>query len=118
MAGSTTPEEPQPDDNNAPLQFVKLISADGHEFFLDKDVAKISKTMNLMLVGSFREAQDNVIRFPDMTGYILERVIQYLHYKAQYSHSTARIPEFVSALHTYSVTMTTADDEYWIWGGR
>jgi transcription elongation factor B subunit 1 len=95
MAGTTTAED---QDNTTSLQFVKLVSAEGHEFFLEKDVAKISKTMNLMLEGSFREAQDNVIRFPDMAAYILERVIQYLHYKAQYSHSTSRIPEFVRSV--------------------
>jgi hypothetical protein len=35
-----------------------------------------------------------VIRFPDIGGATLEKVIQYLHYKAKYSNSTTRIPEF------------------------
>jgi elongin-C len=79
------------------VQYVKLVSAEGHEFLLDRSIAiAYSKTMSLMLEGSFREAQDNVIRFPDMAGYILERLVKYLHYKAQYSNSTSRIPEFVS----------------------
>lgn len=78
------------------IQYVKLISAEGHEFFLDKEVAvSSSKTIRLMLEGSFREAQDNVIRLPDLAGYVLERVVKYLHYKAQYRDSSARIPEFV-----------------------
>lgn len=80
------------------VDYVKLISAEGHEFLLDRSIAIAhSKTIGLMLEGSFREAQDNVIRFPDMAGYILERLVKYLHYKAQYSNSTSRIPEFVSS---------------------
>lgn len=76
--------------------FVKLISAEGHEFFLDREIAiASSKTIRLMLEGSFREAQDNVIRFPDIAGYILERVVKYFHYKAQHSNSTSRLPQFV-----------------------
>mmetsp|Transcript_17939 Transcript_17939/g.34168 ORF Transcript_17939/g.34168 Transcript_17939/m.34168 type:complete len:103 (+) Transcript_17939:362-670(+) len=75
--------------------YVKLVSAEGHEFFMDREVAIMSsKTIRLMLEGSFREAQDNVIRFPDITSYTLERVVRYLHYKAQYSNVNARIPEF------------------------
>lgn len=75
--------------------FVKLISAEGHEFVMDRSVAvSSSKTIRLMLEGSFREAQDNIIRLPDISGYVLERVVKYLHYKAQYSHASSRIPEF------------------------
>lgn len=78
------------------ITYVKLISAEGHEFILDKEIAiASSKTIRLMLEGSFKEAQDNVIRFPDLAGYIMERVVKYLHYKEQYKNSTARIPEFV-----------------------
>lgn len=83
-------------NKEAEIQYVKLISADGHEFYLDKEVAvSSSKTIRLMLEGSFREAQDNVIRLPDLAGYVLERVVKYLHYRAQYRDSSARIPEFV-----------------------
>ena len=53
-----------------------------------------SETMKAMLEGDFREAQDNVIRFPDIQGPILEKVIQYLYYKEKNKHSTGKIPEF------------------------
>jgi hypothetical protein len=76
--------------------YVKLVSAEGHEFFLDREIAMASSsTIRTMLEGQFREAQDNIIRFPDIAGYILERVVRYLHYKAQYSDSSARIPDFM-----------------------
>jgi transcription elongation factor B subunit 1 len=75
--------------------YVKLVSAEGHEFFMDRAIAiASSKTIRLMLEGSFREAQDNIIRFPDITSYTLERVVRYLHYKAQHANSSSRIPEF------------------------
>lgn len=75
--------------------FVKLVSAEGHEIFMDREIAiSSSKTIRLMLEGSFREAQDNIIRFPDITSYTLEQVVRYLHYKAQYSNASTRIPEF------------------------
>ena len=54
-----------------------------------------STTICKMLEGQFREAQDNIIRFPAIDSYILERVVRYLHYKAQYSNSSARIPDFL-----------------------
>jgi hypothetical protein len=77
-------------------EYVKLVSAEGHEFFLDKEIAMASSsTIKTMLEGQFREAQDNIISFPDIAGYILERVVRYLHYKAQYSNVSARIPEFL-----------------------
>lgn len=76
--------------------YIKLISAEGHEFFMERNIAiETSKTIRLMLEGSFKEAQDNLIRFPEISGYILEKVIKYMHYKAQYKNSTSRIPEFV-----------------------
>jgi len=85
-----------PLSSSSDTTYVKLVSAEGHEFFLDKEIAVASsKTIRLMLEGSFREAQDNVIRLPDLGSYVLERVVKYLHYKAQYRNSTSRIPEFV-----------------------
>lgn len=43
--------------------YVKLVSAEGHEFFLDKEIATMgSETIRTMLDGGFREAQENVIR--------------------------------------------------------
>lgn len=75
--------------------YVKLISAEGLEIFLEKRVAIAgSETMKAMLEGQFRESEDNLIRFPDIAGHILEKVIRYLHYKVKYSKSTGRIPEF------------------------
>mmetsp|Transcript_15703 Transcript_15703/g.43375 ORF Transcript_15703/g.43375 Transcript_15703/m.43375 type:complete len:105 (-) Transcript_15703:501-815(-) len=83
---STPPEE---------RVYVKLISAEGHEFFVDKEIAmKSSTTIRTMLEGHFREAQDNIVRFPDISSYILEKVVKYLHYKVQHTDSKLRVPDF------------------------
>ncbi len=44
--------------------------------------------------GNFRESEDNVIRFPEIEGLILEKVIKYLYYKKQHLKSKGTIPEF------------------------
>lgn len=95
------------DDDDA-VQYVKLVSAEGYEFFVDRHIAiSSSTTIRTMLSGSFLEGKENIIRLPDMAGYILERLVRYMHYKAQYSNSASRIPEFVRTLiftrkrHTY-----------------
>tara|TARA_B110001450_G_C17357531_1_gene374174 strand:- start:205 stop:531 length:327 start_codon:yes stop_codon:yes gene_type:complete len=83
-------------DDQESRVYVKLISMEGHEFFVDRSLASAaSTTIRTMLEGGqFREATENVINFPDIAGYILERVIRYMHYKSKYSNSGGRIPEF------------------------
>ena len=79
-------------------QYIKLISAEGHEFIMDKRIAVArSKTIKLTLEGSFKEAREGVIRFPELASYVLERVVKYLHFNDRHSNTTAQIPEFVSA---------------------
>jgi elongin-C len=74
------------DDSSKELQFVKLVSAEGSEFYIDRRVAmSASKTIRTMLEGQFREAQDNVVKFPEISNYILERVLQYLYYQSRVS---------------------------------
>lgn len=85
-------------DNDNTITYVKLISAEGHEFFLQRNVAiNGSGTIRTMLegVGKFRESSENLIRLPEISSCILERVVRYLHYKSIYSHSSTRIPEFM-----------------------
>ena len=68
------------------LTFVKLISAEGSEFFVEKSVVMSgSKTIRTMLEGNFREAKDNRIVFPEINSYILEKVLQYLYYQVKVS---------------------------------
>ena len=74
--------------------YVKLISAEGSEIYLEKRIALQVDTMKRMLEGNFRESEESVIRFPDISGAALENVVKYLHYKDRHASSTSRIPEF------------------------
>ena len=72
---------------------VKLISAEGHEFYIARTCAMVSGTIKAMLSGHFAESQGE-IRFPDINALILEKVIQYMYYKKKNSNSNSRIPDF------------------------
>ena len=62
---------------------------------MERDVAiNGSTTMKAMLEGRFKESEDNRISFPDISGVVLEKVVQYLLYKVKYTKTTGRIPEF------------------------
>lgn len=82
---------------NLPLNkrndFIKVISADNHEFLVDRETAMGSKTIKTMLSGSFQESE-GIVRFPEINTPILERVMQYLHYRRKHLASTTPIPEF------------------------
>jgi elongin-C len=80
-------------DNGTQTVMIKLISGEGHEFFVDRRCAMVSGTIKAMLSGQFAESRGEV-RFPEIPGVVLERVIQYLYYKVRYTHSTQRVPNF------------------------
>eukprot|EP01088_Endostelium_zonatum_P007317 TRINITY_DN19545_c0_g1_i1.p1 TRINITY_DN19545_c0_g1~~TRINITY_DN19545_c0_g1_i1.p1 ORF type:complete len:102 (-),score=21.48 TRINITY_DN19545_c0_g1_i1:213-518(-) len=75
---------------------VKLISAEGHEFIIDRKAAMVSGTIRSMLSGpgAFEEQALGEINFREISTNILEKVIQYFYYKLRYTHSTTEIPEF------------------------
>jgi transcription elongation factor B subunit 1 len=72
---------------------IKLVSAEGHEFFVDRRCAMVSGTIKAMLQSQFAESRGEV-RFPEIPGIILEKVIQYLYYKVRYANSSQRVPTF------------------------
>eukprot|EP01113_Clastostelium_recurvatum_P046997 TRINITY_DN831_c0_g1_i1.p1 TRINITY_DN831_c0_g1~~TRINITY_DN831_c0_g1_i1.p1 ORF type:complete len:121 (+),score=33.74 TRINITY_DN831_c0_g1_i1:47-364(+) len=78
---------------------VKLISAEGHEFIVDRKAALVSGTIKSMLSGpgtfTFTEQQLGEINFREISTHILEKVIQYFYYKLKYTNSTTEIPDFV-----------------------
>lgn len=79
-------------DNIHP-SMIKLKSAEGHEFFVDRRCAMVSGTIKSMLAGQFAESRGE-ISFPEIPSIIMEKLIQYLHYKVRYTNATYRIPEF------------------------
>lgn len=73
--------------------FIKLISSEGHEFFVDRRCAMVSKTIATMLTGQFAESKGE-IRFPEFSTEVLEKVVQYLYFKVRYTNSIQRVPNF------------------------
>jgi hypothetical protein len=83
-------------DEGEDSKYVKLVSSEGMEFFVERSIAMAgSGTIRTTLEGQFKESKEGKITFQEVSGYILERVVRYLHYKAQHSQSTSRIPEFM-----------------------
>ncbi|XP_010535439.1 PREDICTED: transcription elongation factor B polypeptide 1 [Tarenaya hassleriana] len=66
---------------------VKLISAEGFEFIIDREAAMVSQTIRNMLTspGGFAESQLGVVTFPDISTTILEKICQYFYWSLQYS---------------------------------
>jgi transcription elongation factor B subunit 1 len=73
--------------------YVTLVSAEGFEFVIERRCANVSGTIKAMLTGSYSEAKDNHVTFPEISTRVLEKVIEYFHYKVRYSHSS-EMPEF------------------------
>ena len=83
------------ENNNDESPYIKLVSAEGSEIFLSRRIALQVETLRVMLEGNFRESEEGVIRFPDISHSALEKVVKYLYYRDRYANSASRIPEFV-----------------------
>nr|XP_007150357.1 hypothetical protein PHAVU_005G146900g [Phaseolus vulgaris]ESW22351.1 hypothetical protein PHAVU_005G146900g [Phaseolus vulgaris] len=66
---------------------VKLISAEGFEFVVDKEAAMVSQTIHNMLTspGSFAERQHGEVTFPEISTTILEKICQYFYWHLQFA---------------------------------
>eukprot|EP00933_Yihiella_yeosuensis_P074483 TRINITY_DN83435_c0_g1_i1.p1 TRINITY_DN83435_c0_g1~~TRINITY_DN83435_c0_g1_i1.p1 ORF type:complete len:116 (+),score=28.72 TRINITY_DN83435_c0_g1_i1:69-416(+) len=79
----------------ATFSCIKLISADGHEFYLDRLIAYECDTFRKMVEkDGFKEGMTNEIQLPTITGKLLEKVVEYLYFKYKYTDSKVAIPEF------------------------
>ncbi|CAJ0954231.1 unnamed protein product, partial [Mesorhabditis belari] len=76
--------------------YVKLVSSDGHEFYIKREHALISGTIKAMLSGpgAFQENEANEVNFREIPSHVLLKVCHYFAYKAKYTNSAAEIPEF------------------------
>ena len=59
---------------NEPSQYVTLVSSEGFEFVIERRCANVSGTIRAMLSGSYSEAKDNHITFPEISTAVLEKV--------------------------------------------
>ncbi len=76
--------------------FVKLISSDGHEFIVKRDVALTSGTIKAMLSGpgQFAENETNEVNFREIPSHVLQKVCTYFANKLRYTNGASEIPEF------------------------
>ncbi|KAF0896952.1 hypothetical protein E2562_030798 [Oryza meyeriana var. granulata] len=81
------PQHKDDDDDDAPHGVVKLISAEGFEFVVDKKAAMVSNTLRNMLTspGGFSETREGEVRFPEISTPILEKICQYFYWSLHYS---------------------------------
>mmetsp|Transcript_27723 Transcript_27723/g.50657 ORF Transcript_27723/g.50657 Transcript_27723/m.50657 type:complete len:114 (-) Transcript_27723:52-393(-) len=76
------------------FSYLRLISADGHEFLMDRRVAYECDTFKKMVEqDGFKEGMTSEIKLPTITGKLLEKVIEYLYYKYKYTDAKVSIPE-------------------------
>eukprot|EP00296_Roombia_truncata_P002875 JP438941.1.p1 GENE.JP438941.1~~JP438941.1.p1 ORF type:complete len:115 (-),score=17.68 JP438941.1:85-429(-) len=79
-------------------EMIRIKSAEGHIFIVDRKSAMVSGTIKSMLTGpgSFTENEQSEIHFPLISTRILEKVIQYFYFKLRYTNHTPnpKIPEF------------------------
>ena len=59
---------------------IKLISKDEKSFYVNKDIACVSKIIQNQLASEFKESQTKQIDV-DIDGVTLEKWIEYMHYK-------------------------------------
>ncbi|KAK0705097.1 BTB/POZ protein [Lasiosphaeris hirsuta] len=69
-------------------KYVTMISGDGFEFVVLREACLLSPTIKGMLRGSFSEAKTGRCVFPEITGPVLEKVVEYLYYY----HKNVNVP--------------------------
>merc|ERR1712166_298831 len=77
-------------------KFIKLISNDDHEFYVERRATQVSGTLRAMLSGpgQFSEHDKNEIHFKGIPSHVLAKVVDYFNYKTKYTNSAREIPEF------------------------
>lgn len=92
-------------------KWVKLISKEGHEFMVERACCMASGTIRTMLSGPgiWRENTGNKmpsIQFEAISTTVLEKTIQYFHYKKKYDHTPPPLPHFpIEPKHTVEVLL-------------
>lgn len=100
MAAATAAASETATATDVPL-YVKLVSGDGQEFFVERECALLSGTIRAMLEGPgsgvTREEKEQTLPFRDISGPVLEKVVQYFYYKRKYQKASLAqdTPEFV-----------------------
>ncbi|ODA81709.1 hypothetical protein RJ55_00212 [Drechmeria coniospora] len=72
-----------------PSKYVTLVSADAFEFVVLREAAMVSPIIKGMLDprSQFAEAKDSRCVFQEMSGLVLDKVVEYFHYWYRYRNS-------------------------------
>ena len=83
--------EPMPD-----LELITLISSDDRKFHLQKKIAYVSGFLsNILQSGTdFKDTKNNEIKFTNIRGKVLDRVIDFMHYNYLYKDYPKEPPHF------------------------
>mmetsp|Transcript_624 Transcript_624/g.985 ORF Transcript_624/g.985 Transcript_624/m.985 type:complete len:108 (+) Transcript_624:59-382(+) len=78
------------------FDWIKITSADGHEFFLDKHVAFECEALKAAYETKRQMGHQGRIelKYEDITGRIMQKVIEYLYYKYKWTDTRQPMPEF------------------------
>ncbi|KAL5611962.1 hypothetical protein BROUX41_000472 [Berkeleyomyces rouxiae] len=76
-----------------PEDYVTLVSGDSYEFIIPQKLARLSPVINGMLErGNFQEATTGVCEFPEISGVILELIVDYFHYWYRWKDHDGCVP--------------------------
>jgi len=90
--------------------FIRLISGDKHVFVVERRAAVVSGMIRTMLASSgFQEGGRGEIEFPEISAPVLEKVVEYFHYKLKHHNSKTPIPDFVVAPEMALEVLTAAN---------
>ena len=89
-------EEEELENFSSTIDAITLISNDGYQFVIEKRTAMISQTLRNILYGggNYEEKNSKVIRLTKIRSQILEKIIEYWHYRTQYSDHIDQLPKF------------------------
>ncbi|KAK5939158.1 elongin C [Knufia obscura] len=78
------------DTNKELSPYVTLVSADGFEFHVRRSAACVSGTIRRMLdvQNNFSEAQSGICHLENLSGIVLEKVVEYFYYNEKHKEST------------------------------
>jgi hypothetical protein len=88
-------EEEEFDNEITIMDDLTLMSNDGSIFVIERRTAMISQMIRNLLygAGNNEEVDTKIIRLP-IRAVILERIIEYWHYRSQYSDHLDQLPKF------------------------
>ncbi|KAK0651678.1 BTB/POZ protein [Cercophora newfieldiana] len=61
-------------------KYVTLVSTEGFEYVVLREATLISPTIKSMLRGQFSEAKTGRCVFPEISGLVMEKIVEYFHY--------------------------------------